>query len=117
MLPTDETTINVVPSSRLRPATWTVGTSTFQDLFPTTIDLARVPGGSAAPTSVWLLVALGLFALGSSLAGDAWGRAAVARAGGRLTSLRAQLDANVGWWLMALALATAAAQIAIYIRR
>ena len=27
----------------------------------------------------WLLVALGLFALGSALAGDAWGRAAVAR--------------------------------------
>ena len=115
LLPASDTAVDIVPSARLRPATWTVGPMQFNDLFPTTIDLKTIRSGEA-PTSLWLFVALGLFALGAGLAGDAWGRAAVAASDGRHVSPRAKFDADVGWWLMALALATAAAQVVIYVR-
>jgi hypothetical protein len=114
LLPNDETTINIVPSARLRPATWTIGRTSFNDLFPSSINLAAVESESTGYTSIWLVVALGLFALGAALAGDAWGRAAVERADGRHVSPRAQFDANVGWWLMAASAAILAAQIVIY---
>jgi hypothetical protein len=114
LLPDGETKVNVVPSARLRPATWRVGSNTFNDLFPTTVDLAAVQTHPHAPTSLWLIVALGVFALGAALAGDAWGRAAVMDA--EHVSPRAAFDASVGWWLMAIAVATLAAQVAIYVR-
>jgi len=116
LLPNDETTVNIVPSARLRPAKWTIGRTTFDDLFPRSINLALVESESAGYTSIWLVVALGLFVLGAALSGDAWGRAAVARADGEHASPRAEFDADVGWWLMMAAFAVLAAQVVIYLR-
>ena len=116
LLPNDEATVNIVPSARLRPATWTIGRTSFNDLFPTTINLATVESESAGYTSIWLVVALGLFALGAALSGDAWGRIAVARADGAHDSPRARFDAEVGWYLMIASGAVLAAQVVIYVR-
>ena len=115
LLPDDERSINVIPSARLRPATWTAGQLQFTDLFPTTIDLGTLRTGEA-PNALWLLVGLGVFGLGAALAGDAWGRAAVVAAEGRGVSPRARFDANTGWWLMAIGLASVGAQLAIFVR-
>jgi hypothetical protein len=116
LLPNDESAVNIVPSARLRPATWTIGRTSFNDLFPTTINLALVESESAGYTSIWLVVALGLFALGAALSGDAWGRIALARADGQHDSPRGHFDAEVGWYLMVASAAIFAAQIAIYVR-
>jgi hypothetical protein len=107
MLPGKDSTITVVPSARITPVQWTwTWHSTFNDAFPTTLDLGALPVGAKAPRPGWLLSGLLLFALGGALAGDAWGRAG---------TRRARIDANLGWWLLVIGLALMTVQAAIYI--
>jgi Protein of unknown function (DUF4012) len=104
-LPADQTKINVVPSARLRPAVWSWDGQTFSDLVPRTMDLSVVPAGPPGPRAGWLVTGLLLFGAGAVLTGNAWGRP---------TSRQTRIDANLGWWLVAVGVAMVAAQIAIY---
>jgi hypothetical protein len=107
MLPGAQTAVTVVPSARITPGQWTWPRHMrFNDAFPTTLDLGVVPTGTPSPRPGWLLSGLVLFAIGSGVAGDAWGRPG---------TRRRRVDANLGWWLLVVGAAMMTVQAAVYV--
>jgi hypothetical protein len=105
-LPGQLTTINVIPSARITPVTWTRNRLHFDDTFPTPLDLSIFPVGAEAPRPGWLLSGLLLFAIGAALEGDATGRA---------DARQAKVDAHLGWWLVVVGVAMMTVQMAIFV--
>jgi hypothetical protein len=88
-----------------------MNTLSFNDAVPITVNLERLARNE--PTPAWLLMGLLLLGLGMGLAGDAWGRMAVAV--DDPASRRARIDGNLGWWIAVSGLALMAVYVGLWI--
>jgi hypothetical protein len=98
-LPSSLTSLTVLPSARVMPASWAGNVGTFRDLTPTTLNLAIVPTGESPHYAGWMVVGLLLFGVGTVLYGER----------------RARFDREIAWWLLVVGIAMCAVQIAIFV--
>jgi len=110
-LPSDESTITVLPSARVAPLTITLNGQQLNDAIPRTIVLSRV-----APYDVatwWGIIGLLLLGTGMGIAGS--GLAARATISGQ-PDRRSRARFELGWWLCLLGTATIVVQAALMVQ-